>query len=57
MLSFVYNFILIASFFVELWLLELYIQKIGWVADPGWVAGGVVQAHDPVDLVRGVGYY
>ena len=57
MLSFVYNFISIASFFVELWLLELYIQKIGWVADPGWVAGGVVQAHDPVDLVRGVGYY
>ena len=32
-------------------------EKIGWVADPGWVAGGVVQAHDPVDLVRGVGYY
>ena len=45
MLSFVYNFILIASFFVELWLLELYIQKIGWVADPGWVTGRVVQVH------------
>ena len=26
------------------------------MADPGRVAGGVVQAHDPVDLVRGVGY-
>ena len=48
MLSFVYNFISIASFFVELWLLELYIQKIGQVA------GRVMQAHDPIDLVRGV---
>ena len=56
MLSFVYNFISIASFFVELWLLEFYIWKIGRVADPGRVAGGVVRLHDPVDLVEGVGY-
>ena len=56
MLSFVYNFILIASFFVELWLLKFYTQKIGWVANPDWVAGRVMQVQNPVDLVRGVGY-